>query len=345
MGDFQPTAAPPRARTIVDLARLAGVSAGTVSRALADKPTVNPATAARIRALAAEHEFRLNQLASRLRTRRTGVIGIAVPLGHERRQHLSDPFFMTMIGHFADALTEAGYELMLSRVIPETPGWLDRLTTSGMLDGVLLLGQSDQWEAIERTARRYRALVAWGVTLPGQTHCAVGTDNRLGGRVAGEHLVGAGARRIAFLGDVRAPELRLRFEGLTDALAAAGAPPPELWETHLAAEVMAPEISAHLDRAGGAIDGVLAGSDVIALSTLRALADHGVAVPDAVQVIGFDGLPVAAQAVPRLTTVAQDFAGGAAAMVERLFARIAGEETASLQLAPRLVVRDSTGRR
>ena len=342
MDDSDPGPPPARARTIVELARLAGVSPGTVSRALAEKPVVNAATAARIRMLAAEHDFRLNQMASRLRTRRTGVIGVAVPLGHERRQHLSDPFFMTMIGYLADALTENGYDLMLSRVIPDAPDWLERLVDSGMLDGILLLGQSDQWEAIERVAARYRRLVAWGVSKPGQVHCAVGTDNRLGGRLAGEQLLAGGARRIAFLGDARAPELRDRFNGLADALAVAGAPPPQLWETHLSAEIMAPEIAAHLDRATGAIDGILAGSDVIALSALRALADHRLAVPDAVQVVGYDDLPIATQAVPRLTTVAQDFAAGAAAMVERLFARIAGAESASLRLAPRLVTRDST---
>jgi len=334
---------PDRARTIVDLARLAGVSPGTVSRALADKSVVNPETRERIKALAVEHGFRLNQMASRLRTRRTGVIGVVVPLGHERRQHLSDPFFMTMIGHLADALTENGYDIMLSRVIPDTADWLERIVDAGMLDGVLLLGQSDQFDTIERVAARYAPLVAWGGYRERQTHCSVGSDNRLGGRLAGEHLLARGARRIAFLGDVRAPELRQRFEGLTAALAAAGvAGGPLLLETHLAADVMIEEIAAHLERHAGALDGVFAGSDLIAMTTLRVLADRGVAVPEAMQVVGFDDLPLATQTVPRITTVRQDFAAGAQAMIERLFARMAGESVRSLQLTPTLVPRGST---
>ena len=103
---------PERARTITDLARIAGVSPGTVSRALAGKSLVNAKTRERIEALAREHGFRLNQMASRLRRQKTGVIGVAIPLGHDRRQHISDAFFMTLLGYLADELTERGYDLM-----------------------------------------------------------------------------------------------------------------------------------------------------------------------------------------------------------------------------------------
>ncbi|RYY07119.1 MAG: LacI family transcriptional regulator, partial [Alphaproteobacteria bacterium] len=159
-----------KVRNIADLARLAGVSPGTVSRALAGKALVNAETRARIQALATEHSFRPNQMARRLRTQRTGVIGVVVPLGHERRQHLSDPFFMSLLGHLADSLTENGYDLMLSRIIPDADDWLERIVGSGMLDGVLLIGQSDQWETIERVAAEYRPMVVWGSQMPGQIH-------------------------------------------------------------------------------------------------------------------------------------------------------------------------------
>lgn len=118
----EPGPAPGLARTLADLTRLAGVSAGTVSRALAGKSNVNPATRERIAALAREHGFRPNQVASNLRRRRTGTIDIAIPLGQDRRQQTSDAFFMTLLGHLADALTEKGYDLMLRRVMPDRAG-------------------------------------------------------------------------------------------------------------------------------------------------------------------------------------------------------------------------------
>ena len=126
------------------------------------------------------------------------------------------------------------------------------------------------------------------------------------------------------------------------ALADRGRPAPLLLETHLAADVMGGEIAAHLQRHGDAIDGVFAASDVIAMTTLRALADRGVPVPGGMQVVGYDDLPIAVQTVPRISTVRQDFAGGARAMVERLFARMAGDAPGSLRLPPELVVRGST---
>ncbi|RZF66307.1 LacI family transcriptional regulator [Sphingomonas populi] len=331
----------PRVRTIADLARLAGVSTGTVSRALAGKSLVNTETRERIQALATEHGFRPNQMASRLRKQRTGVIGVVVPLGHERRQHLSDPFFMAMLGHLADALTEQGYDLMLSRIIPDAEDWLERIVESGMLDGVLLIGQSDQFETIERVARRYRPMVVWGAHREGQAHCAIGVDNRLGARLAGEHLIARGCRRLAFMGEVRTLELVERYRGLVDATQAAGLPEPLQLDTHLASDVMTAEIGGHLDRALGTFDGIVAASDVIAMRVVRALMDRGVTVPDMIPVTGFDDLPLAEQVAPRLTTIRQDLVLGARGMVDALFARMAGDDVPSVQMAPQLIVRET----
>lgn len=331
----------PRLRNIADLAKLAGVTPSTVSRALAGNALVKAATRERIQALAAEHGFRPNQMARRLRTQRTRVIGIVVPLGHERRQHLSDPFFMAMLGHLADALTENGYDLMLSRIIPDAEDWLERIVGSGMLDGVLLIGQSDQFATIERVARTYRPMVVWGSHLPSQVHCAIGVDNRQGGRLAGERLIARGCQRLAYLGEIRSLELAERFRGLCDAADAAGIARPRQLDTHLASDVMAGEIAAHIDAVREQIDGIAAASDVIAMRTVRALTDRNIRVPADIPVTGFDDLPLAAQTVPRITTVRQDLSKGAKAMISALFARIAGEDPPSIQMTPTLVVRDT----
>ena len=95
-----------RVRNITDLARLAGVSTGTVSRALADSHLIAKKTRERIQAIAREHDFRPNIMARNLRIKRAGAIGVLIPLGHETGQHISDPFFITLLGQLADALTE-----------------------------------------------------------------------------------------------------------------------------------------------------------------------------------------------------------------------------------------------
>ena len=90
--------------TLAQLAELAGVSVATVSRSLAGNPVIAEATRSRIVALAQEHGFQVNQAARNLRLRRTGAIGVVLPLGHEADQTLSDPFFMSLLGPLADAI-------------------------------------------------------------------------------------------------------------------------------------------------------------------------------------------------------------------------------------------------
>lgn len=334
--------APGEVRTLADLARLAGVSAGTVSRALAGKSLVNAETRERIRALARQHGFRPNQMASKLRSRRTGVIGVVIPLGHEKRQHISDPFFLTLVGHLADELTESGYDLMLSRAIPDgTSDWLERMTGSGMVDGVIVIGQSNQFDVIEQVAATYRPMVVWGHYRQGQTHCVVGTDNEAGGRLSASHLIEAGARRLIFLGDTSGIEIATRFRGAAAAAQKAGVPLSHV-SAGLAGEEMGPQIRAALAEMDLGIDGIVAATDLIAMSALRTLHETGRSVPGDVQIIGFDDLPLAAQTMPPLTTIRQEIALGAKRMVERLKARIEGESGNSLVMEPRLIRRSST---
>lgn len=333
----------PAIRTIGDLARLAGVSTGTVSRALANSPLIALKTRERIQALAREHDYRPNVLARNLRNGRAGAIGVLIPLGHETAQHISDPFFMSLIGHLADALTEKGHDLLLSRVIPTDPDWLGRVVRSGRVDGAILIGQSDQSAVIDEVAARYLPLVAWGANTPGQIHCSVGTDNRMGGELAARHLIERGARQFAFFGDPIAPEIAQRLEGTRAALAEGGfGNALQLLPAHLTAETAHPAITTWLSESGSVPDGIIAASDVIALSALRALAEAGHAVPSDVRVIGYDDLPLANQSMPPLTTVRQDLAAGAEHLVDLLFRRIDGERTSSVVLEPELIVRAST---
>ena len=283
-------------------------------------------------------------MASRLRTQKTGVVGVVIPLGHDRSQHISDPFFMALLGHLADALTENGLSLMLSRAIPEEdPDWLERITGSGMVDGVLMIGQSDQYDTIERTAESYGPLVVWGTHHPGQRHIAVGSDNVLGGYMAAEHLLQTGRRSIAFLGDLRGIEIGERFAGARDAVAQFGGPAKlQHLAIHLSIDEMTGEIAAGLDEIAGGIDGIVAASDAIALAAIRQLAERNYTVPKDIAVVGFDDLPMARHTVPQLTTVRQDIQRGALAMVERLDALSNGKPASSFVMRPELVVRSST---
>lgn len=332
-----------KVRTIYDLAELAGVSAATVSRSLAGKGMVSAETAERIRQLAQEHAFRPSAFARNLRIKRRGAIGVVIPLGHERAQHISDPFFMAMIGCLADELTERDFDLVLSRVIPNRDDWLETMIESDRVDGFIIIGQSDQSATLDAAARHYLPMVAWGAFSQGQSHCSVGTDNFLGGRLATLHLLSRGCRRIAFFGNVSAIEIRQRLEGSRAAIAdQKGA--AELIEipTHLATDLSSAEIAQFLAETDQLPDGIFAASDVIALAALQALAGRGIQVPRDIKLIGFDDLPIARSSMPALTTIRQDITTGAAHLVDCLLKRIDGKQTGSVVLNPELILRESS---
>lgn len=330
-----------RVRTLADLAKIAGVSPGTVSRALAGNSLVNTKTREKIEAIAREHGFRPNQMASKLRRQKTGVIGVAIPLGHDVRQQISDTFFMTLLGYLADELTEKGYDLMLRRVIPaQDEDWLDRFIGSGMVDGVIVIGQSDQFERIEEVADGYLPMVVWGNHQQGQRHCVVGTDNRLGGKLATEKLIASGARNLVFMGDTQPIEFAARFAGAKEVAAKMGVTIRAL-PTHLSPERTAQEISKHLQATKGKTDGIFAATDTIAVACLKELRERDINVPRELKIVGFDDLPISSQTAPPLTTVRQDIAAGAKGLVDLLLRRLEGEDTESLILPPHLIIRES----
>lgn len=333
---------PVHVRTIADMARLAGVSTGTVSRALSGSPLVKEHTREKIVALAREHGFTPNATARNLRMQRTGTIGVVIPLGHDRKQHLTDPFFVTMIGHLADRLSERGYDVLLSRVLPADSRWLGRIVDSGRVDGVILIGQSDQAAAIDEVAARYRPLVVWGASGAEMRHCSVGSDNVLGGTLAARHLIAQGCSRLAFVGNPVGPEIVQRLEGARLAAREAGlAHPLAVIPALMEPEAAHATISTWLDAQQERPDGLVCASDVLAMCALRVLAERGIAVPGDIRVTGYDDLMLAAQTVPPLTTVNQQIEDGAGHLVDLLLRRIAGEDAPGIVMPPRLVERAS----
>jgi len=325
-----------------DIAKLAGVSESTVSRALANSPLIAESTRTRIQRLAAEAGYAVNPVARSLRSRQTGVIAVAIPLVHDHAQQLSDPFMMTMLSLLADRLSDRGYNMLLSKTAAHEDGWVRRLQQPGRSDGVILIGQSFEHGSINEAARARMPLVAWGTQLPAQKYPVVGTDNRRGGQIGTEHMIRHGRRRIAFFGDERLPEIAHRYEGYKQALRDAGLKPdPALHvRSHFTSDEAYRSTRELIER-GTDFDGIMAASDVIAISAIRAIVESGRRVPQDVSVVGFDDILLAEHANPPLTTVRQELEKGANALVDTAIAAIRGENPSSTVLAPSLIVRAS----
>ncbi|MGQ3048291.1 MAG: LacI family DNA-binding transcriptional regulator [Niveispirillum sp.] len=329
---------------MADIARMAGVSVSTVSRALAGSTLVPQAKREEILALAQEQGYVINEQARNLRLKKTRTIGVVIPLGHEVGQLISDPFFIELLGRLADEITARDYNVLLTKVARPEPGWQDRLIQSQKADGLIVIGQSDQHEALNAVARTYLPLVVWGAHLPSQLYCSVGSDNIGGARLAVEHLVQKGRRRIAFLGVPDLPEVGLRYDGYRRALAAAGIAedPALLAPAHFTVDTAYDTVRGLIDSKVP-FDAIFAVSDVIAIAAIKALNAAGLRVPDDVAVVGFDDITIAAYVSPALTSVRQDLARGAKVMIDLLFRRMEGENTPSATMPAELVIRKSCG--
>lgn len=328
---------------MADIAKLAGVHASTVSRALAGSSLVAKKKRDLILKVAREQGYVVNSSASNLRLRRTQTIGVVIPLGHEAGQALSDPFFMQMLGHLADEITQRGFGMFLQKILPPMDDWLPRLIASHRADGIIVIGQSTEHAALEAVSSKFRNIVVWGGHFEHQSYCTVGTDNIGGARVVVEHLIRSGRRKIVFLGDPSVPEIGLRLEGYKFALGKAprGTAPARVVPAHMTADTAYESMRALIGE-GGQFDAVFGATDVIAVSAIRAIIASGLSVPKDIAVVGFDDIAMAAHVHPTLTTMRQDIARGARILVDLLFRRLAGEDAPSATMQPELVVRESS---
>ena len=334
--------------TSIDIAHLAGVSQATVSRVLNGSPLVSAETRKRVEAAVRELGYSVDRRASNLRLQRSGTLALLLFEDPTADDSHINPFFLSMLGSITRAAARAGYDLLVS-FQQLSDDWHADYACSMKADGLILLGYGDylsyrgKLEALVAHGTRF---VRWGAVLPDQPGLSIGCDNLQGGRLVGEHLLGLGRRRIAFIGDASShyPEFFDRYRGCDAALRAAGsAMDPALQIDAQSSEDEGWSATRALIARGAGFDAVFAASDLIAIGALRALAEHGLRVPEDVAVAGFDDIPAARFTTPALTTVAQDTSSAGAMLVETLRALIDGAPAASRMLPAELVVRQSCG--
>lgn len=328
---------------MAEVARRAGVSLSTVSRALSGSPLISEATRRRVQAVAEQLDYRVDAAGSSLRTGQTRTIGVVIPLAHAARQSFSDPFFLEILGAVADELSAGGYNLLLTRVTDDPGDWINDLARGRRADGVIVIGQSLHHESLNRIAASGFPLVVWGARLPGQQYVTVGSDNVAGGHDATAHLISQGCRRIVFIGDPAAPEVGARLQGYLRALEEAGIDrAPQLEVSGRFGSDAAYHAISSLISADVAFDGVVACSDVFAISAMRALAERDRKVPADVAIVGYDDIPFSAFTTPPLTTIRQNCHAGARLLVENLLLAIRNKPAATVVIPTELVVRASS---
>jgi DNA-binding LacI/PurR family transcriptional regulator len=291
--------------TIIDVARAAGVSVATVSRALRGLDRVSPDTREKVRRVAEELHYVASPTATSLASGRTRIVGVIVPF-------VSRWYFAAMVSAIGKALRERGYQVLLFDLEEEVFGSRLPLTRTMLwkrVDGVLSINIPMSPEELELLSGLHVPVVSVGHHL--DTRPSVGIDDGAAARAAVSHLLDLGHRDVGYVGaEIEASTLnetpRSRTAAVTEALELAGAPLRPEWVlrsdwTAENARDIARGLLAPSSRRPTAI---VCGSDEMAFGVLMAAQELGIHVPGDLSVVGIDDHPLAG--LFSLTTVRQD---------------------------------------
>jgi DNA-binding LacI/PurR family transcriptional regulator len=326
--------------TIYDVARLAGVSTATVSRALNGTGQIAPATRAAIDAAVEQLGYQTNTVARSLVTKSTETIALLLP-------DITNPFYAALVSGIQQRALETGHTMLLCTTEgdPEREEQYLTLLRAKQVDGVLVDGLVLPPERIARFVREGLPIVCLDRDVDSAAVPLVQVDNRLGARMATEHLLSLGHTRIAHVQG--APELGIsveRVQGYREALADAGIP----FDPHLLAIGSFTEEGGY-DAARSLLEtpsftAVFAANDLSAIGVINAIVQSGRRVPADVSIVGFDDLRLSKFTTPPLTTIHQPALEIAQLATQLLLELANGREVRQLRhlLEPALVVRSST---
>jgi LacI family transcriptional regulator len=338
-----------RGVTSRDVARLAGVSRSTVSYVLNETGSgipISQRTRERVRDAARQLGYYPNEAARTLRGKRTGMIGLAINVSAARLT--SDLFLPLVLRGVASVLQTAGLKLLMEPYDAGADHYIG-LVRGGRVDGIIFAGPRADPDDIRRLHADEVPLVLWG-RLPGTDVPYVDIDNVASARLAVEHLLGLGHRRIACVTNAlpqhHSTESDDRLGGYRSALHEAGIAFDEALVRYGNYDAESGEIAMRsLMTEAPPPTAVFVASDEVALGALRAARAHGVRIPEDVAVVGFDDIPTAADVEPPLTTVrvpAVEIGESAARLLVGIL-ESAERPPTSVILETQLVVRSSSG--
>lgn len=293
----------PAAATILDVARRAGVSTATVSRALASPERVAEETRSKVIAAIAATGYTPNASARNLRARSTKIVLALVP-------GMSNTFFTPILNAIEDSLSSAGYGMIIGDTgnSRQKEAHYTRFILAGQVDGVILFtGHLPRDGDLTPASDRVPIVLVCNEIVGDDSYSVFDVDNRDAARRATAHLIVAGHRHIGHIAgadyNVEAGE---RVRGFRDALEAAGIVPDEsaIWPGGFRFEdgVLAAQAFLALTQRPTA---VFAAADDAAIGFIRTVRDAGVRTPEDVSVVGFDDIDYASVIEPPLTTVRQ----------------------------------------
>ncbi|MFF8955859.1 LacI family DNA-binding transcriptional regulator [Streptomyces sp. NPDC014894] len=331
--------------TLEEVAALAGVGRGTVSRVINGSPRVRDATRAAVQAAVAELGYVPNRAARALAANRTDAIALVVPEPEDR--FFAEPYFSEIVRGVGAALADTEMQLLLTLAGGDRERRrLAQYLAAHRVDGVLLVSVHADDPIPELLAELSVPLVISGRRSGAETLPAVDADNFTGARGAVAHLAARGRRRIATItGLLDVYGAQCRLAGYSAGLEAAElAPDPALTARADFTEEGGRRAMRELLARRPGLDAVFAASDVMAAGARQVLREAGRRIPDDVALVGFDDSAVARLMDPALTSVRQPIEEMGRTMARVLLEEIGGcaGDRPPIVLPTELVVRDSS---
>ena len=342
----RPTDAPDSRISIKDIARAAGVSHSTVSRALNDNPLISEPTRSRIKTFAAQMGYTPNAVARSLKAQRSGTIGLALT-------SLTDPFFADVMAGVEAVAGDAGLSMFVSATHNDPEREMEIIETfhRRRVEGIIV--------AASRLSNRYRDRLE-GIRVPIvliNQHAeesqpmfhAVAFDEFAGAHLIVDYLLSLGHRRIGYLGlGNRQRSNHLRLSGYRAALLEVGITADSTWELVIPSSDIQnqPDIAVGMQHIPALIargvTAIFCYNDRVAVGGLQACRQHAVTVPGDISIAGFDDIVLAKYITPSLTTVRQPRDEMGRLATELILSLLEGDPGQSYKLSPKLVKRDST---
>jgi LacI family transcriptional regulator/LacI family repressor for deo operon, udp, cdd, tsx, nupC, and nupG len=330
--------------SIEDIARVAGVSHSTVSRALNNSKLISVEMRERIQRLSQEMGYTPNAIARSLQNQRTNTIGLVVT-------SIADPFFSDIAKGVEEVAQALGFSIVLciSHNDPEQEMSIIETLHQRRVDGIIVAAARVSSIHQERLSR----IQVPTILINSQTESQNGSplqwvaiDDFAGARLAVEHLLQLGHCKIGYIGiESRPKSNRQRFTGYQQTLKKAGVAPQEDWvafcpdgvyEDGVAGQNLLPR----LIEAG--VSAVFCYNDMVAIGALRACHERGIVVPDECSVVGFDDIMMADYVTPPLTTVHQLKVEMGQQAMEMVYDLLNGLAVDNHMVSPTLKVRAST---
>jgi LacI family transcriptional regulator len=329
--------------TLREVARLAGVHPGTVSRALnpETRELVNSETIRRVIQAAEELGYRPNPIARGLKTNRSYTIGVLIP-------DIQNPLFPPIVRGIEDRLDDDGYTALIANTEnePERERTSIEALRARQVDGFITATARSDHAMLDELVVLEIPLVLVNRRLEDRSLPSATADDRAGMLLAVRHLIDLGHRRIAHIaGPQDLSTGHARHAGFLEAMRGARLEPELVRAADAFTEAEGARICAELLDSGRPFTAIAAGNDLLALGCYDVFAERGIACPAEISVVGFNDMPFAARFNPPLTSVRIPHYEVGMVAAELLLERIQrpGAEPRELQLDPELVVRDSSG--